>query len=472
MICALKAGVAEITAVSSDDPSISCKSNVTVYDQYASVLSSIEIEGPETAYIPNNTVPNKVQFKARCYDQNGVEMSSSGLRWGVTVGLTINSDGVLTIPGGKTPSTYTVRASSGSIRSNDIKIQLTEYPEASDIIARETCTGSLGIYQETEVKSVVLGDITYNVGARSPSGDKYTGFTIDTFDGHRCLFAKAGQFGSAGREAYMVFDKISELSGYDVTKDYVFETDLYFTGTEKMIFEDNAGADIMQLEAGLAGLNTNTWYHYMLIYSDGSYRQYVTDADGNHVNTTIPTLQSAGVISQIRFVKGDTNYETIYLKGLKYYMTENAFSKITVKVRDMTGASVPGAAVNVMYDIYSTDARGDAKLILPLGAYNVTVSDGENECIINVMSLGENKSYTIVLGKPETGILNVDGDKMTVNSDTDKLMLFAVKYNNGLPGQIYATETDPGEAVYSAGFAPDRVFLWNADQKPLDSWTK
>ncbi|MBR0365826.1 MAG: hypothetical protein IJH94_03380, partial [Clostridia bacterium] len=204
------------------------------------------------------------------------------------------------------------------------------------------------------------------------------------------------------------------------------------------------------------------------------YTQYVTDTDGNYVETQIPTLMSDGVISQIRFVKGDTNAETIYLSGLKYYTTEGAFSTITVKTVDLDGAALVDVTVDVSGNTAVTNEAGIAKFTLPLGAYIASAAKDGYSASTGIMSTGVNKVYTLVLGDTSviTGIDSVSGNSITVSTNGEDLKLYAAKYDNGVLSDVAVFDPVPGTANYTADFAPDKVFLWDADQRPVDCWEK
>ena len=205
----------------------------------------------------------------------------------------------------------------------------------------------------------------------------------------------------------------------------------------------------------------------------------VTDADGNYTETQIPTLMNSGVISQIRFAKGDTNYETIYLRGLKYYTVESAFSNITVKTVDADGAALADVAVDVSGNTAVTNAVGVAKLTLPLGAYIASAAKDGYSASVGVMSMGINKVYTLTLGdtsvEPEpliTGIDRVNGNSIIVSTNGEGLRLYAAKYDNGVLKNIYAADAEEGTVLYNAGFEPDKVFLWDLNLTPFDKWEK
>ena len=52
------------------------------------------------------------------------------------------------------------------------------------------------------------------------------------------------------------------------------------------------------------------------------------------------------------------------------------------------------------------------------------------------------------------------------------LKLYAANYNNGILTNISSFDTEDGTSYYNADFEPDKVFLWDAAQKPIDIWTK
>ena len=124
-----------------------------------------------------------------------------------------------------------------------------------------------------------------------------------------------------------------------------------------------------------------------------------------------------------------------------------------------------------------TDENGAAKYILPLGAYVANASTDEYSSSVGVMSTGVNAKYTVVIGELKaepvtTGIDQVSGNTIFASTNGESLKLYAAKYNNGVLTNVALFDTEQGTSYYNAGFEPDRVFLWNAMQKPIDVWTE
>ncbi|MGN0183080.1 MAG: Ig-like domain-containing protein, partial [Candidatus Ornithomonoglobus sp.] len=486
-VTAAAPGTAVITAASAADEAITAECTVTVYaGNYESVVTSIEIAAPEKAYISNTAVANEVRLTAQAYDQNGVAMEAE-FSWLANVsGVTVNN-GVLSIPATVKPGRCAVMAKSGGVSSKIAYIELVSITDGVDIIAEETLEEELNIVQGTSDTVQTIGDITYHSGARSGGGEAATGFYIGAFDNRQCLRAKAGRWASAEREAYFVFDKVTADSVYESGRDYVFETDIYFDGTEKLTFNsysDGYGTALMQVDAGILGLEQKTWYHYILIYSEGKYSQYVIDGNGSFVSVPEPVVTGGSMIAQVHFLQGDESAASIYLAGTRYYTTDYATSDITVRVTDGVNA-IPGASVTVAGIEAKTGENGAAVFTLPIGIYNISAVYGSVSGSAKAVSAGENVTYTIMLETadeppvpseppaPEiSAIDSVAGSVITVTAAESGLKLYAAKYDGGALARINVFDASVGTAEFAAEFEPDKVFLWDGDMKPIDIWIK
>ena len=73
---------------------------------------------------------------------------------------------------------------------------------------------------------------------------------------------------------------------------------------------------------------------------------------------------------------------------------------------------------------------------------------------------------------PKAGKVTVNGSSITATS-TKVLDLYAVKYDEeGIITNIKVFKVDLTAQFDDIGFAPDKVFLWDKNQIPVDSWTK
>ncbi len=468
VVTAVGEGTATLIARSAVVPEIYDSCEITVYGSYTSKLTSVKIAGADTTYIPNASgTSNSVQLTAKGYDQNGVEMSLGSVTWTTDSGLTVKN-GKLVIPAGTPSGICTVTATSKGIKGS---ITITLEKLHSDIIAEEKLEEAFTYTQGTVVQTKTIDDITYVVGARSGSGDGYTGFEIGSeLDGKLCLSAKAGRWADSGRQAYMVFDKAQ--SGYDTNHDYVLETDIYFRGTIKAILCDSADTSVLTIDAASLGLEQNKWYHYILVYSDEKYTQYILDSEGKIVSVTEPVVsQNGGMISRIHFHKGEESTAEIGFIGLVYYTVSNAFSTVSISVEDSKGNAVAGADVAIDILTATTDSNGKAEFILPKGVYTVTGYVADEEIgIISIFVDGQSSEFTI---SPEydAKIISADNRTIVLKYPKSGLVLYAADYDEN--GVLVSLDRMPYSSTefYVSDVEFDKVFLWNG-MTPVDLWTK
>ncbi len=366
---------------------------VRVYDtsKYEQTANSIEITGgAETAYIPLSGVNTTVIFGADVRDQNGVMIEDADVEWsgdGVSV-----VDGLLFIDPSTEAGYKTITAKCGTI-STEATIQLIPITYGADIYADldYSDASSLALRQGTELVTSTIGDVTYGVNARANGGDGETGI-YSTSDGENVyLTYKIGRFGESGRNPYMTFDKAP--AEYEAGREYVFETDVYFesASTMSITLSNNVLISLMATE----GIEAEKWYHYMLVYSNGTYTQYVYDENNELVSISVPTSSTAEPITQMDLV--GSNGQSIMVDNTRYYSMENVMSKLTVNVKDIDGAEVTDADVSVGSVAEKTDARGRSVFELPLGVYSVGVNLNDRGIVSEEVVLsGENKIITIV----------------------------------------------------------------------------
>lgn len=469
-VTATAPGEVVITAKSTYNNAITAECNIKVYeDNYISEVQTIEILTPEKAYITNNGVPNEVELNAKAYDQNGVAMDAA-FTWSANVQKASLKDGKLILPSTVKPGGYTLTAKAGTVSASKT-IELMPLNEGADVIAEEKLESSLSLTMGTEDKTVTIDDITYHSGARGGGGDNKSGFYIGNLSGRTVLRATAGRFASADREAYFTFDKVTAASVYEPGVDYVFETDIYFDSPTKMnlcAYSDTRGKALMQIDVGTLGLEKQKWYHYMLIYSGGSYEHYAIDENGNFVNIPAPVVSGSEMIGQVHFVLGDTE-GSIYLAGTKFYSTKSAYSDIILKAVDRSGTAVPNAWADVAGIVKTTDSNGRAIITLPLGIYNVSVNSGNLTKSTPVIANGANSTYIIRLAP--SAIEEVNGGNITVTAAEDGLKLYAAQYSDDVLLGIKVMDVSEGTYTYNAGITPDKVFLWDSSMKAVDSYT-
>ncbi len=470
-VTAVEPGEAKITAKSAYNAEFTAECTVKVYaDDYVSEITSIEILTPDNAYISNNAVPNEVELKARAYDQKGV-WTDAEFTWTADVQNASIKDNKLLLPQTVKTGEYNITAKAGTVSAKK-SITLTPLNANADMIAEEKLESPLNIHMGAADAIETIDDITYHTGARSGGGDGTTGFYIGNMSGRTVLRATAGRFSSADREAYFTFDKVTAGSAYKQGEDYVFETDIYFDSPTKMTFSaysDVRGKALIQLDAETLGLQTKRWYHYMLIYSNEKYEHYAIDTDGNFVNIPEPVVSGDEMIAQIRFIPGDGE-GSVYLAGTKYYSIRSAYSDVTLKAVDMNGAPISDAAAEIAGISKTTDTSGKAVVTLPIGIYNMYVNSGNLSGGRRAVANGENVTYTIILGK--SAIDGTDGENITVTAMDEGLKLYAAKYNDGMLTDIKLFDVKSGTRGYNAGFVPDKVFLWDGDMSPVDSYIK
>jgi uncharacterized protein YkuJ len=71
-------------------------------------------------------------------------------------------------------------------------------------------------------------------------------------------------------------------------------------------------------------------------------------------------------------------------------------------------------------------------------------------------------------------VISVDGSNVTLNTSTlSRTKVYAAKYNNGVLENIAdITPTSIGQQTVTAGFEPDKVFIWTYDMYPITVWEK
>lgn len=467
-IRALREGTARLTAVSVDN-GLSAVCTVNVFSDYESELQSIEIKGPEKMYIPSNG-EIYAKFSAVCRDRNNVPMGCP-VEWSVSDGL-VTDNGIVKIPCTLKSGYITVTAVSGT-QTAEAELQLEDLVHDNSIIGAERLAEKMNIFQGTEVVTKTIDDITYTVGARSNGGEIYTGFLIDSnaIDGKNCLVAKAGQWTSGGRHGCMTFDNAG--TNYAINKDYVFETDLYISGGIRAILTDADNTELYELTAAGIGIENNRWYHYMLIYSDGEYTEYIFDSDNNLIKKNMPPFQDGTAIKNIKFLQGTGETRTYMgFHGLRYYAVDSAVSRLTVQVKNNDAQAAEGAEVNVGGVTALTDRRGKVVIELPIGTYDLSVShDGLSLAEERVTLDGTDKTLSYDF-PPESCIKSVLGTVITAWCDAEDSRLYAARYNDdGTLSNAAVFNICSMPSQYDAGFEIDKAFIWT-DMIPIECWTR
>ncbi len=254
-------------------------------------------------------------------------------------------------------------------RNNSAKF--TVLVKEDDTIAIENCSETLYLLQSKQNQSKKVGDITYNVGARSAGGDAQTGFIInDTMvDGKPVMRAQAGRFSTSGRNAYMVFDRAPDE--YRNEYDYTFESDIYFfaaDGKEEsagMIMYGANGEELNNISVSELGLSVNTWYHYNLHFSSGIFTETITGADGEIISSR--KLDGSSPLKRIDFIDnlGTGNYENVavYFSGLQYYreLIVTAAPEAIINSVDGGKVNVTSVGANIVMYSASYDETGVLK---------------------------------------------------------------------------------------------------------------
>lgn len=241
--------------------------------------------------------------------------------------------------------------------SADFNVTIKE----DNTIAIENCSETMYLLQSRQNQSKTIGDITYNVGARSDGGDGQTGFIIDNsmVDGKTVMRAQAGRFSTSNRQAYMVFDRAPEE--YRADYDYTFESDIYFstldgkTESAGMIMYDADGEILNTVSVTELGLSVNTWYHYALTFANGAYTETITGTDGEVVSSR--TLEGTSPLKRIDFIDnvGVGNYENVavYFSGLQYYRELNVPAGPSAVINSVDGGKVNVTSVGANIVMYS-----------------------------------------------------------------------------------------------------------------------
>lgn len=427
---------------------------VNVYDttKYTQNATTIEIEGgTDTAYIPTAGTNSTVGFSAVVYDQNSVEIENAKVSWfgdGVSV-----SNGILKITPNTSPGKATVIAKSSNITAS-IEIELVSILEGAEIYADTDGSDAAGmtLRQGSELVTSTIGDITYGVNPRGDGGDGTTGFSITNSDGDYKNTVQIGRFGGSSRNPYMALNTVP--AEYESNKDYVFETDVYFTkGSTMSITLSN---NVIVSTALTEGIESDAWFKYKLIYSDGVYTQYVFDENNKLISVSTPVSSLAVPISKINFIGEDG--DNVIIDNTKYYSINNAVTLLNVKTVDIDGAIIAGANVKVGAVHAITDSRGRAVFGLPLGVYEISVSnDGSKWLGTNVVLSEENRTLTIVYD--ESLIPEVTPEPTATPAPKEPYYITAVNSANGLEvtAKAYSTPDRNAKSLYTAFYKDGRL---------------
>lgn len=310
-----------------------------------------------------------------------------------------------------------------------------------------------GMYQGTTAQTAMRGKITYGVGGRNRGGDAHSGFdTGTTEDGSRYLRANEGRFGIGGRQPYMAFADVPQLSSsYDnVVKFKMMIPYTKFDAASKstecyMTLEDSTGV-VDTLSKENLGIEYDTWYYYSLIYHKGSYYRALSDADENLISLTNlgATASDMGIsranfyqLSGTEFGKNDY-YSYVALDDLQVYSTASELSYIYIVVKDNDENTVENASVKLGTNTVKTDEDGIAQLLLPSGIYRAEISaDGFEPLETIVAAFKEEVTKKLALNEITVEALGVAIDKQTASAAAGS----AIKLN-AVTNPINATERD------------------------------
>lgn len=320
-------------------------------------------------------------------------------------------------------------------------------------------------------QSQTIGHIYYAVGGRmqgsQPGGDGISGFSAYEHEGEPVLMVGVGQFATSGRYAYFTISDTPALSG---STDSIFETDIYFKDLERFVnnndtvlhalmqVSDSEGV-VDTVSTAALGLESDTWYNYKLVYHEGSYYRYVSDADGKLISSaklgsadseygavTFTFLQESG-----DYGKGGGTY--ILLDNTKHY-TNNEVSDLTVKVTDSYGDAVPNALVNIGGTEYVSDSDGIVKAVLMSGLYTICAKADEYSEKTQQYAIFGDQELNIALESeyiPVTGI-SVDKEKITVSSGRTARIKAAAEPVNASNAKIsYSSDNEAVAEVLADG---------------------
>lgn len=294
----------------------------------------------------------------------------------------------------------------------------------ADITADENEYGSYNdgdsiVYQhEKQAWTVEMPYATYGVGARSNNdgGDRYTGIykRVDS-DGNAYLEAKAGQFSTVNRHAYISFTDVPVLSASgqcNLSFDFSIPSNsnnmsIVIAKSQDFAVLNNSydistnENTIYAIQAGKDNVLANTSYHYSLVFADGQYSQTVTNTEtGDVIQLELNNPFAPGAICFPCTGTSRNQAVSAYIDNIT--LTSDSSSNICLTVTDNIGTLVEGANVT-LNGTYSavTDESGKANFNgVPSGAYSAVVSfEGAEFTANRFVADSADVEHTITLDK-------------------------------------------------------------------------
>lgn len=241
------------------------------------------------------------------------------------------------------------------------------------------------VYQhEKQAWTTSIVPLTFGVGARTNNdgGDNNTGIYKKTEDSNSFLDARAGQFSTVNRHAYI---QLNSSPSPDICNEFTLEMDFNIPLNDKNMmialcseisstsFED-ADTTIYAIKTGKDNIAADTWYHCILSYKNGLYYLHITDKNTNNVIFD-KYIQKNIPVNVICFPASDVTrntYVSAYLDNIS--LTSPLISTLTVNVSDNNGNPISNANIKLGNDISAiTNINGQAVITAPVGKYPLTV---------------------------------------------------------------------------------------------------
>ncbi len=311
---------------------------------------------------------------------------------------------------------YCIEGSSAYVYAveNDLQyvlIDMASYDYVIDIDFEEEAFGGLYMTQTNEGQTLTVDGLQLAVGSRSPSGDGKTGYISQVDEsGNTYLHCGAGRFHDKNRNAYMSFNALTLSNENDVVLSFDFEFP-YMTNSsnEQVAVTANvadANGTIDTISIANLGVETDAWYKYELICSDGEYVRVLRNGEGEVVSVTSLGKKDAGTfVSTISFYLDTTyggvgNREGAYMAvdNFKLYTTESAVSNVAINVKNIYGEAVSNATVASGIFTKKTNSGGTAEFVVPNGVYTFGLSaDGYEDATIKIVAYGGDVAKTAVI---------------------------------------------------------------------------
>ncbi len=361
----------------------------------------------------------------------------------------------------------------------DVTFDEEEYSEYNSNNAIASMTNINTIYPLTFTPSIRIDNKT---GTTSPAMDFYK---LDN-NNNAYLDIVARRFSSSGRHGYITFNEIPDLSIID---EYQLSLDFSIQENTKEVsisLNDELSQPITSISSNTENINFDTWYHYILEYKHGQYKQIIIDGSSNVISNKILAYTNHNPVKTISFPvqKTENNNAHIYLDNIS--ITAPLISTLTINVKDSEETPVSNA--DIILSAQSSDnnitavtnENGQAIVTVPIGCYPLNVSAAHighfTQDNFTVYSANQIKDVTLdgTIPSQKYKILSVNENSITVNTpENENIIIYAAKYNNGIlekiekfiPSQQYINTFD------NLTFAPDKVFMWTTDMQCKDIWT-